>query len=142
MIVVNRSTAKKNFDSLWNNNLSLVLIELFTNLEFVGVVSLFGNGLLRAKAAQLQKIVSSTKYSKGLEENIWKKRNFLEEIPSYFHSTNFIHVRRNLLSSDKQNNARRGCSGVTWRRLRRRISACCKTVLHALLPVGISSKCA
>jgi hypothetical protein len=70
MIVVDRSTAKKNFDSLWNNNLSLVLIELFTNLEFVGVVSLFGNGLLRAKAAQLQKIVSSTRYSKGLEENI------------------------------------------------------------------------
>ncbi len=67
---IDQQQQKKNFDSLWNNNLSLVLIELFTNLEFVGVVSLFGNGLLRAKAAQLQKIVSSTRYSKGLEENI------------------------------------------------------------------------
>jgi hypothetical protein len=38
-----------------------------TNIEFVGVVSLFGNGLLRANAAQLQKIVNNTRYSNGLE---------------------------------------------------------------------------
>lgn len=40
----------------------------FTSIEFVGVVSLFGNGLLRANAAQLQKIVNNTRYSKGLQE--------------------------------------------------------------------------
>ncbi len=39
-------------------------------------------------------------------------KNFFENFSYYFHSTNLIHVRRNLLSSDKQNNARRGCSGV------------------------------
>ena len=53
-----------------------------------------------------------------------------------------MHERRNLLSKVKQNKARRGCSGVVCRRLRRRISACCNTALQALLPVGISSRCA
>lgn len=47
-----------------NNNYFIYLI---TKIEFVGVVSLFGNGLLRANAAQLQKIVNNTKYSNGLE---------------------------------------------------------------------------
>ncbi len=52
------------------NNQSLYLnIDLFTNIKFVGVVSLFGNGLLRANAAQLQKIVNNTRYSNGLEIN-------------------------------------------------------------------------
>lgn len=37
-------------------------------MEFVGVVSLLGKGLLSARAAQLQKIVKSTRYSNGLEE--------------------------------------------------------------------------
>ena len=37
-------------------------------IELVGVVSLLGNGLLSANAAQLQKIVNSTIYSKGLDE--------------------------------------------------------------------------
>jgi hypothetical protein len=115
-------------------------------MEFVGVVSLFGNGVLRANAPQLQKIVNSTKYSKGLEYNLRRKKTTdirnRNIIFTYFHSTNLIHVRRNGLSSDKQNNARRGCSGVVCRRLRRRISACCNTALHALLPVGISSRCA
>jgi hypothetical protein len=45
----------------------LLIINQRTNIEFVGVVSLFGNGLLRANAAQLQKIVNNTRYSKGLE---------------------------------------------------------------------------
>jgi hypothetical protein len=67
------------------------------------------------------------------EENIWI---------TYFHSTSLMHERRNLLSKVKQNSARRGCSGVVCRRLRRRISACCNTALQALLPVGISSRCA
>lgn len=49
-------------------NFSLESIQLFTRIEFVGVVSLFGKGLLRANAAQLQKIVNSTRYSKGLDE--------------------------------------------------------------------------
>ena len=39
-----------------------------TRMEFVGVVSLLGKGLLSARAAQLQKIVKSTRYSNGLEE--------------------------------------------------------------------------
>jgi hypothetical protein len=59
-------------------------MKLFTSLEFVGVVSLFGNGLLRANAPQLQKIVNSTKYSKGLEEN---KKNFFFEINKKFSHT-------------------------------------------------------
>ncbi len=48
-------------------------MKLFTSLEFVGVVSFSGNGLLRANAPQLQKIVNSTKYSKGLEA---KRKHF------------------------------------------------------------------
>lgn len=71
-----------------------------------------------------------------------KKKSFRKEFSTYFHSTSLMQVRRNLLSSVIQNRARRGCSGVVWRRLRLRISACCKTVLHALFPVGISSRCA
>jgi len=39
----------------------------FTRIEFVGVVSLLGNGLLKANAAQLQKIVNKTRYSNGLK---------------------------------------------------------------------------
>jgi len=49
-------------------------------MEFVGVVSLFGNGVLRANAPQLQKIVNSTKYSKGLEYNLRKKKQQMFEI--------------------------------------------------------------
>jgi hypothetical protein len=56
-------------------------MKLFTSLEFVGVVSFSGNGLLRANAPQLQKIVNSTKYSKGLEEN--KKIFFLKSIRNF-----------------------------------------------------------
>lgn len=123
-------------------NFSLESIQLFTRIEFVGVVSLFGKGLLRANAAQLQKIVNSTRYSKGLDERFIGNVCWLKKSSTHFHSTNLIHVRRNLLSSVRQKRARRGCSGVAWRRLRLRISACCKTVLHALLPVGISSRCA
>ena len=41
-------------------------MQRLTRIEFVGVVSLFGNGLLSAKAAQLQKMVNNTRYSKGL----------------------------------------------------------------------------
>lgn len=54
------------------------IIYWITKIEFVGVVSLFGNGLLKANAAQLQKIVNSTRYSKGLKEEYFRKeQNFL-----------------------------------------------------------------
>ena len=44
----------------------MIYIDLRTKIEFIGVVSLFGKGLLRANAAQLQNIVNNTRYSKGL----------------------------------------------------------------------------
>ena len=112
-----------------------------TRIEFVGVVSLFGKGLLSASAAQLQKIVKSTRYSNGLGRT-WRVRESSAWPSAYFHSTSLMQVRRSWLSSVRQNRARRGCSGVVCRRFRRRISACCSTALQALLPVGISKRCA
>jgi hypothetical protein len=87
-------------------------------------------------------MVNNTRYSNGLKEIEIQNEINDHFRRTYFHSTNLIHERRNLLSNVKQNRARRGCSGVVCRRFRRRISACCNTALHALFPVGISSRCA